>query len=38
MPRCIGGDGQDLSALVGQEVQLIFELGEATLYSFSFTD
>ena len=31
-------DGQDLTALVGQEVQLIFELREATLYSFSFTD
>ena len=25
-------------ALVGQEIQLIFELREATLYSFSFTD
>ena len=29
-------DGDDLEALVGQEVQLIFELQNATLYSFSF--
>ena len=26
------------SVLLGQEVQLIFELREATLYSFSFTE
>ena len=31
-------DGQDLSALVGREIQLIFELRDATLYSFSFSD
>ena len=31
-------DGQDLAALVGQEIQLIFELRVATLYSFSFSD
>lgn len=31
-------DGQELTALVGQEIQLVFELRAATLYSFSFTD
>ena len=31
-------DGQDLAALVGREIQLIFELRDATLYSFSFSD
>ena len=31
-------DGQDLAALVGREIQLIFELRAATLYSFSFSD
>ena len=31
-------DGQDLTALVGSEIQLIFELCDATLYSFSFSD
>ena len=31
-------NGQDLAALVGREVQLIFELRDATLYSFSFND
>ena len=31
-------DGQDLAALVGREIQLIFELQDATLYSFSFSD
>ncbi len=31
-------DGQDLSALVGREIQPIFELQDATLYSFSFSD
>ena len=31
-------DGQDLAALVGRDIQLIFELQDATLYSFSFSD
>ena len=31
-------DGQDLAALVGREIQLIFELRDATLYSFFFSD
>ncbi len=31
-------NGQDLTALVGREIQLIFELQDATLYSFSFSD
>ncbi len=31
-------DGSDLSAPAGREIQLIFELRDATLYSFSFSD
>ena len=31
-------DEQDLASLVGREIQLIFELHDATLYSFSFSD
>ena len=31
-------DGQDLTALEGREIQLIFELRGATFYSFSFSD
>jgi hypothetical protein len=31
-------DGQDLAALIGREIQLVFELQETTLYSFSFAD
>ena len=31
-------DGQDLAALVGREIQIFFELQDATLYSFSFSD
>ena len=31
-------DGSDLPALEGREIRLIFELRDATLYSFSFSD